>query len=574
MDGYNNTGMLRRVSLALLICLSAAALQAANRPNIFLITLDSTRADSMGFLGAKRKGLTANLDRLAGVSIVFQNAYAQDPLTVPSDATILTGLYPQTHQVADLGVPLSASLPYLPDLLHARGYRTAAFVGSSQLDPQAGLAPGFGRGFDIYDAPRAASRPDNALDRIFESSAAEVVRRATAWLPQDQRAPVFLWISLHDSSSAYGQRVAALDAAVGRLVGMLKARKLFDDALIVVAADHGESLGAHGEETHGIFLYDETMHVPLLLKLPRQSMAARRVTTRASLVDVAASVLEVAGLPIPPQMQGQSLLRVVKSGGSADQPAYSRTDFPNRDFGWSALESWRAGNYLLVRAPRPELYDLAADPGATRNLAGSRKAVLDTLLAQLENFDRRLTPGAATGASSGLTSSELQKLSSLGYVGLQRPMAHESSAPAGSDPKDEIAVANRVQRAMAALQAGKPAQALPELGRVLAEHPNVYLAFYGAGLAQIAQKQYARAIEPLHRAIALRPDSALAHIAMGFAASHTADWNTAATHLEIAVARLPESALAHQLLGEAYAHLGRNADAAHEKSKAAQLRSQ
>jgi choline-sulfatase len=566
--------MVRRILAALLSCLFAVIAEAAPKPNIFLITLDSTRADRMGFLGAGRKGLTPNLDRVASEAIIFQRAYAQVPLTVASHATILTGLYPQTHQVADAGVPLSASLPYLPDLLHGQGYRTAAFVGSSLLDPWAGFAPGFGRGFDTYDAPRAVGQSDNVLDRILELPPAEVVRRATAWLPPEQRAPVFVWMSLHDSSPDYGKRMAAFDGAVGILVKALTARKLFDDALIVIAADHGESLGAHGEETHGIFLYDETIRVPLLLKLPRQQMAARRVTTHVSLVDVAAGVLEVAGLPIPPQMQGQSLLRIVKSGSSADQPAYSRTDFPSHDFGWSALESWRVGNHLLVRAPRPELYDIALDPGATRNIAENRRAVFDTLAAQLGNFDRRLASGASAGLSSGLSSSELQKLSSLGYVGLQRSVAHDASAPAGSDPKDEIAVANRVLSAMAALRGGKPAQALPVLERVVATPPAIYLALYGLGLAHIAKKEYARAIEPLHQAIALRPDSALAHYAMGIAAFHSEDWNTAATHLEIVVARLPESAQAHEILGEAYSHLGRKSEAARETSKAAQLRSQ
>ncbi len=558
---YNNTRMLRRICLALLLCLCTAASQAAT--NVFIVTLQSARADHMGFLGAKRKGLTPNLDRLANESIIFRSAYAQAPLTATSVATILTGLYPQTHQVAGVGVPLSASLPYLPDIFRARGYRTAAFVGSSMLDPRAGFAPGFSRGFDTYNAPRPTA--GGALDRTFELPAAEVVRRATAWVPPDKN--VFVWISLQDSSSDYGKQIAALDAAAGKLVSALKARKLFDDALIVIAGDHGESLGAHGEDSHGIFLYDETIHVPLLLKLPRQQMAARRVSAHVSLVDIAASVLQVAGLPVPPRMQGQSLLRIVKSGG--DQPAYSRTDFPARNFGWSALESWRAGNYLLVRAPHPELYDLAADPGATHNLAISRKAVLETLSGQLENFDRRLTPGASTGVSSGLTSSELQKLSSLGYVGLQRSAASQASALTGIDPKDEIALANRVQKAMAALHAGKPAQALAELQRVGAEHPNIYLAFYGAGLAEIAQKQYARALEPLHKAIALRPDAALAHFAMGIAASRTGDWKTAATHLEIAVARLSDSALAHQALSEAQAHLGHKQNAAPARSKAA-----
>ena len=184
----------------------------------------------------------------------------------------------------------------------------------------------------------------------------------------------------------------AADAAVGKLVAAFRTSKLYDDALIVIASDHGQSLGAHGEETHGVFLYDETIHVPLLLKFPQNQNAGKRVNARARLVDVAPTILEIAGVPVPSQMQGQSLLRIAKA--NADQPAYSVSDFPQQAFGWSALESWRAGKYLYIKAPRPELYDLSADPGATRNLAQTSKATLETIAGQLDAFDRRFSdPG-------------------------------------------------------------------------------------------------------------------------------------------------------------------------------------
>ena len=182
----------------------------------------------------------------------------------------------------------------------------------------------------------------------------------------------------------------------GKLIAALRSSKLYDDALIVIASDHGQSLGAHGEETHGVFLYDETIHVPLMLKLPQNQSAGKRVTARASLVDVAPTILEIAGVPIPSQMQGQSLLRIAKA--NTDQAAYSISDFPRRAFGWSSLESWRVGKYLYIRAPKPELYDLSADPGATRNLAQTSKATLETIAGQLDAFDRRFSDA---GNSSG-----------------------------------------------------------------------------------------------------------------------------------------------------------------------------
>ena len=159
----------------------------------------------------------------------------------------------------------------------------------------------------------------------------------------------------------------------------LRAAKLYDDALIVIASDHGESLGAHGEETHGVFLYDETIQVPLLVKLPAKPKRGNKGADPASLVDIAPRRWKPVGAAVPSQMQGQSLLRIAKAGSNADQPAYSVSDFPQRAFGWSPLESWRAGKYLYIRAPKAELYDLAADPGATHNLAQSSKATLETM---------------------------------------------------------------------------------------------------------------------------------------------------------------------------------------------------
>ena len=204
---------------------------------------------------------------------------------------------------------------------------------------------------------------------------------------------------------------------------------------IVVVADHGDSLGAHGEDTHGIFLYDETIHVPLLVKLPQDAMAGKRVNGRVRLVDIAPTVLETARIAVPSQMQGQSLLRIAKASTDADQPAYARSDFPQQAFGWSPLESWRAGKYLYIRAPQPELYDLSADPKATRNLAQSSSAVLQTLAAQLKAFDDHLGNEAGKSGGSTLTSSEVQKLASLGYVGLQKSTSGVDAAVSGTDPK-------------------------------------------------------------------------------------------------------------------------------------------
>ncbi len=551
--------MLRRFLFFLILATAILALPAdsfaAARPNIILITLDSIRADRVGFLDAKHPA--ASLDALAKQSIVFEHAYAQAPLTVVSHATILTGTYPQTHHASELGAPLGAELPYLPDLLHGRGYRTAAFVGTKLLDPRNGFAPGFDRGFDIYEP-------------VGQN---ESITRATEWLGRNQQ-PFFLWVNISSplvsSSTSYRAAVSSADTMLGKLVSVLRTQKLYDNAIVIVASAHGESLGAHGEETHGIFLYDETIHVPLLVKLPGNQLAGKRVSARVRLLDIAPTTLEAAGLPVPSQMQGQSLLRIAKTSPNSDLPVYSRSDFPRQAFGWSVLESWRAGKYLYIRAPKPELYDLSADPNAAHNLAQSSKAILQTIAAQLDAFDARFDNSHAKASGTELSSSEMQKLASLGYVGLQKsPSA--GAAVEGTDPKDTIAIANRTLSAMSALEQAKTDKAIPVFQQVLSKHSDVYLAQYGLGRALVQKQRYPEAIEHLHKAIQLQPDSAWANFEIGRTLMKTGDFKTAAVHLEIASSRLPESSELHSMLGQVYERLGRKDDANREREKAARL---
>jgi choline-sulfatase len=548
---------------------------AAAKPNIVLITLDSTRADRMGFMGA-HSGLTPNLDGIAHQGLVFAQAYAQAPATVASDATVLTGAYPQTHRASEFAVPLATTLPYLPDLLHSSGYRAAAFVGSILLDPRNGPFQGYDRGFDLYDA--GFHQPQRGENR-FQSVARhgdQVIARATNWLAANKQRPFFLWVHLQDPHApyptSYDRAVASADAAVGKLVSFLRSQSLYDDALIVIASSQGESLGTHGEETHGIFLYDETIHVPLVLKLPKNQMAGKQIRNRARLLDIAPTVLAVAGLPTPAQMQGQSLMRIAQASSQNDQPAYSRSELPQQGFGCSVLESWRAGKYLYIRAPKPELYDLSLDPNATHNLAQSSKATLETMASQLQALDNRLGNEPGKSAGSELTSGEMQKLASLGYVGLQKGGAGVNAATGGTDPKELIAAINKTLAAVLESDDGKAEKASPLLRQVLAVQPAFYLAQYGMGFAMVQQVQYAEAIGYLHKAIELQADSAFAHYMMGLSLMKTGDFKASAVHLEIASGRLPAFSAAHSLLADVYEHLGRSQDSARERTRAVQTK--
>ncbi len=561
-----------------LISISSCFAAAASKPNLVLITLSSARADRMGFLGAKT-ALTPNLDRLAAESIVFEHAYAQAPGSVVSHATILSGAYSQSTGMSDIGGTLSSSLPCIPELLKTQGYRTAAFVGSSDLDPWNGLAQGFDRGFQSYDAGAlpatlgtgaspVQSKRKSAANGGQRSSPTQrrpdqVVASAAARFTRNTQAPFFLWVEIdpHSAAASYDAGIAAADAAIGKLLAILHQQKLDATTAVVVAASQGESLGAHGEETHGIFLYDETIHVPLVVRLPEAQPAAKRVAAKVRLVDIAPTLLEIAAIPVPSQMQGQSLLRIAKStssGSGGDQPVYSRSDLPQRGFGWSPLESWRAGKYLYIRAPKPELYDLTADPGAAHNLAQSSKATLDTMAAQLDGFDRnydRHFSGEPGKSSAELSSSEMQKLASLGYIGLQKSSGAAATV-SGTDPKDKIGTANKVIEAAQARDQSKPlaiTRAIAALEPIVAADPNLYLAQYTLGVA-LARKGE-------------QPDSAWAHYEIGATLLKTGDFKTAIVHLEIATGRLPAFAPAHISLAEAYEHMGRTEDAKRERSR-------
>jgi len=542
---------------------------AATKPNIILITLDSTRADRMGFMGT-HGGLTPNMDGIAHQGIVFLQAYSQAPTTVVSSATILTGTYPQTHQASEFGGSLARTVPYLPDVLHANGYRTAAFVGSIQLDPRNGPFQGYDRGFDVYDAGFRQPQKGEGRVQSVERHGDLVVAQAIKWLASNKQSTWFLWVHLQDPDGASGgssdREIASADTAAGKLIAFLRNNSLYDDALVLVSSPHGESLDAHGEITHGIFLYDETIHVPLVLKLPKSRLAGKQTKNRARLLDIAPTLLAEAGISVPAQMQGQSLIRIAQATSQADQPAYSRSELPQRAFGCSLIESWRAGKYLYIRAPKPELYDLSNDPGATHNLAQSAKATLETLASQLQAFDSHLGNDTVKSASSELTSSELQKLASLGYVGLQKA-AGVTTAAAGTDPKDILPAINKTLEGIRDLEDGKPENAMATLRQVLASQPAMYLAQYGMGEALVELRQYSDAIPYLHRAIELQPDSAWAHYNMGICLMKTGDFKASAVHLEIASERLPGFSQAHSALAETYDHLGRTSDAARERAR-------
>jgi len=566
-------------------------------PNVVLITLDTVRADRMGFLGSQR-GLTPSLDALARQSVVFTRAYAQVPLTTASHATILTGTYPQFHKVNDFGVPLANDLPYMPDILRVSGYRTAAFIGSLILDPAAKSAPGFERGFDTFDAGFHRRRPGENRYQAIERRGGEVVAHALAWLDQRPPGPFFLWVHLYDAhdpydppepfksryaSAPYDGEIAYADSAVGKLLSQLRTRGLYENSVIAVMADHGEALGDHGESTHGIFLYDETIQVPLLFKLPAERSAGRHVDSRVGLVDVLPTILQAVGTPIPKEVQGESLISMMKSvragtpatgkssSPSPDRPAYAESDYSHRTFGWSSLRALRTGKYLFIDAPRKELYDQAADPQARHDLSSSSSAVVGTLVSQLDLF-RQKTSGSREAPQTRMDPELQEKLSALGYVASDTNSTLPGVRDTGADPKDRIDIVNLLHRAELLEENSQFAEAVPVLEESIAKEADIPIAYLKLGTALSILRNYEKAVPVLRKAVELRPDLTTPRYQLGSALFETGDFAGAAVQFEGALARFPQWAEARFSLATTYARMDRMPDAIKEYEKVIEAR--
>jgi len=556
----------------------------AQHPNIILITLDTTRADRMGFLGSER-GLTPNLDALAREGVVFSHAYAQVPLTTPSHAVILTGTYPEFNNVNYMGDSLGKMLPFLPDILRRNGYRTAAFVGALVLDPKK-LAPGFERGFELYDAGYHRRRGNEDRYRSLERRGEEVVKRALDWLSKRPAGPFFLWVHLYDphdpysppepfstryKAEPYDGEIAYTDSMVGKFIAGLKTRGLFDNSLLAVMADHGEAFGEHGEKHHGIFLYDETLHVPLVFKLPGKA-ASRKIENRVGLVDVAPTVLQVAHLPVPPVMQGKSLLQHMKSGqaGAANPPAdsdlqrpvYSESAYGHLSFGWSTLRAWRTGKYLYIEAPSRELYDQSGDPSAANNLASQSKAVADTAGAQIAEFVRTIK--GSVKERTQLSPEQSENLHALGYFSAATGNPNEAGPEDGPDPKDKIDTANLLYEALVDMEQEQFQEAVPVLQLVLEREPNTPIASLQLGRAYMSMREYQKAIAPFRTLVEKKPDDAFARYELGCALVKTGNWDEALPHFEVAVSQMTGSAMMHFYLALVYQKTSRIDDAKKE----------
>jgi arylsulfatase A-like enzyme/Tfp pilus assembly protein PilF len=511
------------------------------RDSLLLITLDTTRADHLGAYGYA-KARTPQLDRLFAEGARFERALTAAPLTLPAHASIFTGRYPFHHGVRDNGTFfLAADAPTLATALKAAGYRTAAFVSAFVLDRRFGLA----RGFDLYDDRMEGF--GHVMRVTAERRGDRTVAGLKAWLESYAPArtePFFLWLHLYDphdpydppapyaaafNDRPYDGEIAYVDSLVGDVRATLERLGLARDTVVAIAGDHGEDLGEHGEETHGLFLYDATLRVPLALWRPGRVSPAV-VKDLARTVDLAPTLLELLGQPPLPQTDGRSLLELLRGGRQPPAPAYAETLYPELDFNWSALRCVSDERYKLIEAPRPELYDLQSDPGERADVGTAQPQRAEALRQALGRLGAS-GPGAMSRAAPDRDASE--RLAALGYVAA----GSGAAAPGSShrDPKDMAAVYRRWRGASSALTAGHHEEAARGFTAILAEDPENVQALFGLGNALASTAQVDGAIDAFRRFLKLVPGSAQGHQSLAICFTKKKDYDAAMRETEAAL---------------------------------------
>jgi len=498
---------------------SFSSLKKGKDFNYILITIDTLRADYIHCYGFPTIE-TPYMDLFASKGVKFEKCIAQTPLTLPSHASILTGTHPLFHGVRDNGgflVP--EQLITLAEVFKDKGYQTAAFVAAYVLDSKWGLNQGFDYYFDNFDLSRFQKISLGSVQR----PANEVLDEALLWLEKKKEEKFFTWIHLYDPHTPYeppppydkkyqGQsyigEIAFTDFQLGRLWQFLENNNLLEDLFLIFTSDHGESLGEHQESTHGFFVYQEGIHVPLIFVTPFEKLQGISSSQVVSLVDIMPTMLEMAETPIPAQVQGKSLLPLFfEPEKSENTYAYAETFYPRFHYGWSELKSLQNHRYKLIIAPEMELYDLMEDPDERINLAFSHKKVLAELKTEANNFIEKYSQNALEIDYRKIDEETREKLAALGYIGTFT----DSSKLKGkklANPKEKIVVFNKLSRAREMGLKGEAEEAIKIIKGIIADDPEIIDAYFSLGNIYFKQGNYQEAITCFQEALERRPDDA------------------------------------------------------------------
>ena len=476
--------------------------------NVLLVTLDTTRADHIGCY-SDREARTPTIDSLAEKGVRFANAYCSVPLTLPSHASILTGLEPYHHGVHANGTyVLSPGRVTLAERLRTRGYRTAAFTASFTLDSRFGLD----QGFDLYDDDLEPGSSFQSSDA--ERRGGEVATRFSRWLGTDDGRPFFAWVHFYDphfpydpppdyrkdfAARPYDGEIAYMDSCLGQVIGALKSRGLLERTLVVLAGDHGEGLGEKVEQEHGVFIYEMAVKVPLLFYCEKRLPSGSVMEPAARTIDIVPTVLDILRIA-GASVDGRSLVPAIEGRERRGREIYLESFYPRESWGWSELVGLVADGWKYVQAPRPELYDLVSDPGESKDLAGEKPDKVRELKGRLEKL--LVSAPAAAGERRELSLSEQEKLRSLGYV--------QFAAEGGSaypDPKDRLEDLRLYQRSVACEAAGDYPGMEGALRELLPRYAKVPAMYVDLALAQSFQKKYPEAVETLKTGLGIFPGS-------------------------------------------------------------------
>jgi arylsulfatase A-like enzyme/Flp pilus assembly protein TadD len=549
-----------------------AAFQGAN---LLFVTIDTLRPDRLGAYGSTA-GLTPHLDRLASQGIVFENVLAHVPVTLPSHTTLFTAKLPPRHGVHDNGTfRVGAEQETLALRLKSRGYQTAAFVGAFVLDARFGLDRGFDR-YDDYYGEKRSFASFTELERPAEA----VLRPAEEWLAGRTGAPWFAWIHLFDAhapyeapepfrsrfaSDPYGAEVAYVDAALGDFLSKIDSRGLLEKTLVVVLSDHGESLGEHGEATHGTFAYNATLSVPWILRA--NGLEPSRFFPRVRLVDVAPTVLDLLGIDPPAPVDGRSLRAFLRAPSKYEaRDSYFEALNPHLTRDWAPLRGVVRGPYKFIDLPIPELYDLAADPKEETNVVSGRAALASELREVLE----RELEGAAPLQPSA-DEETMKRLESLGYLVAPTAAKRKESYSPDDDPKRLIAFVGLHDQASDLFRQGRTEESLALLRDLLEKQPRSSFAYQKLAYTLHQLGRTKEAVGVLEEAVS-RGVADLSLLALlGSYLMEVSDFSRALPLLEGLVADHPEFAEAHNYLGVAYARTGRAEDAEREFARVVEL---
>src|SRR6185437_7498756 len=526
----------------LLIAGKTAAAQERH-PSVILISVDTLRADHLSSYGYKALQ-TPTIDSLAQGGTLFLQISSQVPLTFPSHVSLLTSKYPFSSGVVDNSQILPPHATTLATVLKSHGYRTGAFVGSFVLDRRFGL----GEGFDVYDSPFQVNSAAPVELENLKRPAEQVISSAEAWLNQGSGKPFFLFLHLFDLHTpyqippgkserfkvSYDSELSYVDEQLHKFLSFLNAKQIFDNTLVVFLADHGESLGEHGETTHGYFIYQSTLHVPLIFHCPaRKAHQTRLVHSSAGLIDVAPTILDALNLPVPDTFEGRSLMNEVQGEFKSDREVYSESLYPALHYQCSALQSMRIGQYQYIQAPRPELYDLEDDPLERVNLYAKKPALAATLREKLRNIQARFS-AAGAAAQPAMDPKVAEELRSLGYLPSASTVVNDFTSKI--DPKDRLVQYSDVHSAITMAYGGDLKNAILVLEKVVNQVPELNDVRNLLAIFQQKSGQDKDALANLTEVLKADPLNTLAHFNAGSSAMKLNELDRAANEFQAAIA--------------------------------------